>query len=331
MRIPDEQPADTAEGHGQWPGRDVEEHQQQWEWFRSRWNSHDEVVAGPLEVQWAQLDREPPFAVIGSEGAEDSIIVALGPEDAALRFIRAEGGRGVTLPSAARTLGVSPVEMDRARAAILDGLEQSERIAGRSPVERAPLDWHDLRRVDRYTDALEDGYRTAWSTLEADGFNPDGIWTGAEVKPSDAALDRFARLGRTATTMGASLLAVGDSDEHVMYAVRVLTGGPWDRSARRGEVEEQLDERLTGMGLHSIARQTQREFNNHRVRGITTASDQISALVAERARVAAEESSGPSVKHANRERMARQVPARIRDEDPTAPVRQRSVERKPVR
>lgn len=331
MRISDEQPADTAEGHGYWPERDVAEHQRQWEWFRSRWNSHDEAVAGPLEVQWAQLDREPPFAVIGSEGAEGSIVVALGREDAALRFVRAEGGREVTLPSVARTLGVSPVDMDRARAAILDGLEQSERIAGRSPVERAPLDWHDLRRVDRYTDALETGYGNAWLALEHEGFNPDGIWTGTEVKPSDAALDRFAVLGRTATATATTMLAAGDKDEHVMFAARVLTGAPWDRSAQREKVEEQLDERLAGMGLHSIARQTQREFSNHRVRGISMASDQISARVAQRESVAEGEPGGPNVVQRNRERMARQVPARIRDEDPAAPVRQRSVERKPVR
>lgn len=331
MRIPDEQPADTAEGHGRWPGRDVAEHQRQWEWFRSRWNSHDEAVAGPLEVQWAQLDREPPFAVIGSEGAEGSIIVALGREDAALRFVRAEGGREVTLPRAARTLGVSPVDMDRARAAILDGLEQSERIAGRTPVELAARDWHDLRRVDRYTDALEDGYRTAWSALEAEGFNPDGMWAGVELKLSDDALDRFARLGRTATTMGESLLAAGDSDEHVMYAVRVLVGGPWDRSAEREAVEEQLDDRLAGMGLHPIAQQAHRDFGNHRVRGIVRASDQISTLLTSRESVVPEQPEGPSIEQLNSERMARQVPARIRDEDPTAPVRQRSVERKPVR
>lgn len=331
MRIPDEQPADTAEGHGRWPGRDVAEHQRQWEWFRSRWNSHDEAAAGPLEVQWAQLDREPPFAVIGSEGAEGSIIVALGREDAALRFVRAEGGREVTLPRAARTLGVSPVDMDRARAAILDGLEQSERIAGRTPVELAARDWHDLRRVDRYTDALEDGYRTAWSALEAEGFNPDGMWAGVELKLSDAALDRFARLGRTATTMGESLLAAGDSDEHVMYAVRVLVGGPWDRSAEREAVEEQLDDRLAGMGLHPIAQQAHRDYDNHRVRGIVRAGDQISTLLTSRESVVPEQPEGPSIEQLNRERMARQVPARIRDEDPTAPVRQRSVERKPVR
>ena len=331
MRIPDEQPADTTEGHGHWPGRDVAEHQRQWEWFRSRWNSHDEAVAGPLEVQWAQLDREPPFAVVGRDGADDSIMVALGREDAALRFIHADGGREVTLPSAARTLGVSAVDLDRARAAILDGLEQSERIAGRTPVELAARDWHDLRRVDRYTDALETGYRTAWQALEHEGFNPDGIWAGTEVKPSDAALDRFAVLGRTATATAAAMLAAGDKDEHVMFAVRVLVGGPWDRSAEREAVKEQLDDRLAGMGLHPIAQQTHRDFDNHRVRGIVRAGDQISTLLARRESGVPEQPEGPSIEQLNRERMARQVPARIRDEDPAAPVRQRSVERKPVR
>ena len=125
MRISDEQPADTAEGHGYWPGRDVAEHQRQWEWFRSRWNSHDEAVAGPLEVQWAQLDREPPFAVIGSEErrAASSWHWA-GRMSRSASSARKVGGK--TLPSAARTLGVSPVDMDRARAAILDGLERSK-------------------------------------------------------------------------------------------------------------------------------------------------------------------------------------------------------------
>lgn len=331
MRIPDEQPAHTAEHGAHWPGRDVAEHQKQWEWFRSRWNAHDEAVAGPLEVQWTQLDREPPFAVIGREGAEDSVIVALGRDDAALRFIRAEGGREVTLPSAARALGVSAVDMDRARAAILDGLEQSERIAGRSPVQTPESVWTDLRRVDRYVDALETGYNTARSTLEAEGFNVDGMMPGFTMKPSDEALQRFAALGRSATANAAVVLAEGDSYEDVMVAVEMLTGHPWEWSAQRQEVEERLEERLDGLGLRSIARQTRADFNDYRVRGILEAGRQISGKVAERESAVAERSVAPSVQQLNRERMARQVPARIRDEDPLAPMRQRSVERKPVR
>lgn len=321
MRIPEEQPADTAEGHGRWPGRDVAEHHKQWEWFRSRWNSHDEAVAGPLEVRGAQLDREPPFAVIGSEGAEDSIIVALGREDPALRFIRAEGGREVTLPSAARTLGVSPVDMDRARAAILDGLEQSERIAGRTPVELAPLDWHDLRRVDRYVDALEAGYNTARSTLEDEGFNVDGMMPGFTMKPSDESLQRFAVLGRSATANATAVLAEGDKYEDVMVAVEVLTGNPWEWSAQREAVTEQLQERLEGVGLRSIYMQTKEDFNDYRVRGMIEAGKQISAKVAESESAAAERSAAPNVQQLNKERMARQVPARIRDEDPAAALR----------
>ena len=116
-----------------------------------------------------------------------------------------------------------------------------------------------------------------------------------------------------------------------MVAVEVLTGHPWEWSAQRQEVEERLEERLDGLGLRSIARQTRADFNDYRVRGILEAGRQISGKVAERESAVAERSVAPSVQQLNRERMARQVPARIRDEDPSAPMRQRSVERKPVR
>ena len=321
MRIPDEQPLHTAEGSGRWTGRDVAEHEKQWERFRTRWNAHNEVVAGPLAVQWAQLDREPPFAVVGREGAEDSIIVSLGREDAALRFVRADGGREVTLPSAARTLGVSAVEMDRARAAILDGLEQSERSAGRSPGETPRVVWGDPRRVDRFVDALEAGYNAARSTLESEGFNVDGMMPGFRLDLSDEAVQRFAVLGRSGTANAAAVLAEGDRYEDLMDAVEVLVGTPWERSAQRQEVVEELGERLEAVGLRGIYRQTRENFNDYRVWGMIEAGDQISKKVAEYESAHAGRSPARSVRQLNEERMARQVTARIRDEDPVAPLR----------
>ncbi|HEX7352573.1 hypothetical protein [Brachybacterium sp.] len=320
MKIPSEKPADTAESVGQrWPLRVEDEHREQWEWFKARWNAHSEAVSGPLEVRWAQLDREPPFAVIGREGAEESITVALSRDGAALRFIRTEGGRNMTLPSAARVLEVRPVEMDRARAAILDGLEQSERIAGRTPVQAALNDWVDLSKLARYRDAIESGYMTATSTLLNEGINPDGVWTDEHLSLSDEAVQRFAVLGRSATANAAAVLEHGDRAEDLMVAVEVLTGNPWEWSVERKELEDQLDERLRGIGLHTIAEQSRRDFNRARVRGVAIAGGQISNLVAERPRV--ERLSSRNVQQRNEERMERQVTARIRDEDPTAALR----------
>lgn len=328
MRIPADQPADSAESRGQrWLLRHEAEHAKQWKWFKHRWNDHTEAVSGPLSVQWAQLDREPPFAVVGSESAEEEVAVALGRDDARLRFIRTEGGRSVTLPNAARTLGVHPVQMNRAAAAILDGLEQSERIAGRTPVQIAPSDWVDLRRFDRFSDALEAGYRTAWSALEDEGINVDGMLPGAQLKLSEEKVHRFAVLGRSATANAAATLAEGDTAKDVMVAVEVLTGNPWDQSEQRAEVEERLDERLAGMGLHTVGRQTKADFDNARVRGIVRAGDQIGSMALERESAAAPRASGRSVREVNEERMARQVPARIRDEDSLLSLRPRSVRR----
>lgn len=325
MKIPTEKPADTAESAGQrWPLRVEDEHREQWAWFKARWNVHSEAVSGPLEVRWAQLDREPPFAVIGREGAEESITVALGRDDAALRFIRTEGGRNMTLPSAARVLGVRPVEMDRARAAILDGLEQSERIAGRTPVEPALNDWVDLSRLDRYLNALESGYITATSTLADEGINAVGVRPGVQLSLSDETVQRFAVLGRSATANAAAVLEHGDGAEDVMVAVEVLTGNPWERSAEREALEEQLDVRLRGIGHHTIAEQSRRDFNRARVRGVAIAGDQISNLVAESETAREDWPDPPSVPHRNQERMERQVTARIRDEDPVASLHSRA-------
>lgn len=322
MRIPTEKPADTAESIGQrWPARFEAEHQEQWEWFKARWNDHSEAVSGPLEVQWAQLDREPPFAVVGREGAEENITVALGRSDAALSFIHTEGGRHMTLPSAARALGVGPVEMDRAAAAILDGLEQSERIAGRSPADPVLTDWVDLRKFDRYLYALESGYITATKTLADEGINADAVRPDSQLSLSDDAVQRFAVLGRSATANAAAVLAHGDEAEDLMVAVEVLTGNPWERSNEREELEEQLNTRLRGIGLHEIAEQSRRTFNRARVHGIGIAGGQISGMVAESESAGVERSEARSVQQRNQERMERRVPARIRDEDPVPALR----------
>ena len=64
---------------------------EQWDWFRARWNDHGEVVRGPLEVKTTQLEKDPPFAMVGRADEDESIVVALGYEDTHLRFIRPVG------------------------------------------------------------------------------------------------------------------------------------------------------------------------------------------------------------------------------------------------
>lgn len=319
MQIHSEMSADSAEQR--WPLRDEAEHREQWGWFKARWNAHDEAVRGPLEVRWAQLDREPPFAVVGREGKEESVVVALGREDQHLRFFRAEGGRGLKLRQAARDLGVRTVDIDRAAAAILDGLEQSERVAGRTPVEAPSYEWMDPRRFDRYDEALGDGYLAARASLAEVGINSDAVWQGVKLDLSDERVQHFAVLGRSATSNAAMVLENGDRTEDVMVAVEVLTANPWDRSSRREDVEEELHERLRAVGLRTIWEQTSRVYDSAQVRGIGRAGDQISAAVAASERANAERPAAGEIQQLNKERMARQVPARIRDEDPAIGLR----------
>lgn len=117
---------------------DLGEYERQWEAFDARWRAHPGVAEGPLEVRQAVLRREPPRVVLGRGGVDEQVSAALGREQAAVTFRARSTGEELSLPAAARALGVHPVEMDRARAAILDGLEQSEAAAGRTPADRAP-------------------------------------------------------------------------------------------------------------------------------------------------------------------------------------------------
>lgn len=110
-----------------------------WEVFDERWRAQPEVANGPLSVREMVLDQEPPRVVLGSAVSEGRVTAALGRDMSSVVFTSVVSGRSISLRTAARVLGIHAVEMDRARAAVLDGLEQSERVAGRTPADRAPL------------------------------------------------------------------------------------------------------------------------------------------------------------------------------------------------
>lgn len=265
-----------------WPERDAVEHRQQWEAFSARWNAHREVVNGPLQIQRTQLDREPPFAVVSGEDDGQRVRVAMSRGDERAIFTRADGGGQVSMRQAADVLGVHAVELDRARAAIVDGLEQSERAAGRTPADRAPYAWvnMDSDLNERYDEALEQGYVMADQTLRGLGINPTPLaWSSEQLRPS-ADLDQLALTGRSATANVAALLENGDRTEDVMLAVEVLTANPWDRSALREGVEEQLYQRLEGMGLRAPAAQQRHAPYVRGRQGVDNAGEQIAALTA---------------------------------------------------
>ncbi|MDN5685839.1 MAG: hypothetical protein L0G94_04035 [Brachybacterium sp.] len=305
-------------GDRPWPDRIDGELREQWDWFRARWNDHDEVVRGPLEVKTTQLEKDPPFAMVGRADQDKSIVVALGYEDTHLRFIRPEGGRQISLPQAARDVGIRPGEMDRAAAAILDGLEQSERIAGRTPADRPSYEWIDVGRLDRYSDALMDGLLEAERTLHDEGLNPDAMWAGSTLDLRDERVERFALKGRSATANVARVLEDGDRTEDLMVAAEVLAANPWEESSLREKVEEDLGERLRNVGLHEVRPQIRREFKSQTVKGIGRMGEQISDRVAEQEKAEEKNTAAPrpAVRERNARRMAQRAPAGIRAEDP---------------
>lgn len=110
--------------------------------FDVRWNAWADPTRSLLEVRSAVLDEEPPRVTLGRKGVDDpeeQVTVALGRDDGpATYLVDAENVR-LSVREAAQTLYVSGPEMSGARAAALDGLEQSERMARRTPADRAPV------------------------------------------------------------------------------------------------------------------------------------------------------------------------------------------------
>lgn len=114
----------------------------QQEAFEARWRSWADPAESVLEVRSAVLDEEPPRVTLGRKGMEDSgdqVTVALGRDDGPATYLVDEQSMRLSVRAAAQTLNVSGPEMSGARSAVLDGLEQSERSAGRTPADRAPV------------------------------------------------------------------------------------------------------------------------------------------------------------------------------------------------
>ena len=265
-----------------WPERDMAEYVEQREAFVARWNAHPEAVNGPVEVQRTQLDREPPFALVSGEHEGRRVKVAMSRDDEYAILTAAEGGRRLSMREAADELGVHTVQLDRARAAIVDGLEQSERVAGRTPADRPSHDWVDLDLTPRFDEALRNGYARGEQSLKEFGINAAPVsWSGSQLKLSDQNLDAFAMMGRSATANVSELLTGAHRTEDVMEGVEVLAANPWDYSAAREEVEDLLELRLEDLGLRGTAQQTFEEHNTPVTRGVRMAGQQIAAQLTE--------------------------------------------------
>ena len=283
---------------------DLTEYERQWEAFDARWRAHPGVAEGPLDVRQAVLRTEPPRVVLGREGNAEQVSVALGREQAAVTFRARSTGEELSLPAAARALGVHPVEMDRARAAILDGLEQSEAAAGRTPADRAGAD----RSRDGH--GLRDGEFQIQADAILDRVDPvlDDLFQGIKV---DVTLRESA--GKTVATITD---AEDGSDRRVVATPR--SDGSLDYRTKDGNPLAFDHEVADLLGLST-------KDTGDMLRGLESGyRDASAATLAHRGDGAARQPSPTrepapeqtSVRARNAERMARQVPAGIRDEEP---------------
>lgn len=113
----------------------LEQRWQTWE----RWRTNDGVDTS-LELVGCVLDEEPPCARISRRGLgeESDFWFVLNRGDGPAVYIVDADNVRVPDRQVAREMVVHPEELASAKRAILDGLEQSERSAGRTPADRAP-------------------------------------------------------------------------------------------------------------------------------------------------------------------------------------------------
>lgn len=111
-----------------------------WKAWSEQWQ-RDTGSATGLEVRRMVLTEEPPRVVLGRNGLpdpEDEVMVSLGRDDGPAVQQHDHAGQRLSVRQAADRLTISTPTMGGARSAVLDGLEQSEAAAGRTPADRAP-------------------------------------------------------------------------------------------------------------------------------------------------------------------------------------------------
>lgn len=111
-----------------------------WKAWTEQWERDTGFTTG-LEVRRMVLTEEPPRVVLGRDGLPDSeaeVMVSLGRDDGPAVRQHDHTGQRLSLRQAADRLAISTPTMGGARSAVLDGLEQSEAAAGRTPADRAP-------------------------------------------------------------------------------------------------------------------------------------------------------------------------------------------------
>lgn len=111
-----------------------------WEAWTQQWERETGFSTG-LEVRRAMLTDEPPRVVLGREGLPDTadeVTLSLGRDDGPAIQQHDSAGQQLSLRQTASLLAMTGPALQGARAAVLDGLEQSEAAAGRSPADRAP-------------------------------------------------------------------------------------------------------------------------------------------------------------------------------------------------
>lgn len=111
-----------------------------WQAWTEQWERETGFSTG-LEVRRAMLTDEPPRVVLGREGLPDTtdeVTVSLGRGDGPWIVQHDSAGQRLSLRETADLLAVNGPALRGARLAVLDGLEQSEAAAGRTPADRAP-------------------------------------------------------------------------------------------------------------------------------------------------------------------------------------------------
>ncbi|MEE1616984.1 hypothetical protein [Brachybacterium sp. J153] len=132
-----------------------------WEAWTDQWEREAGFSTG-LEVRRAMLTDEPPRVVLGREGLPDTadeVTVSLGRDDGPSILQHDSAGQRLSLRQTADLLAVNGPTLRGARLAVLDGLEQSEAAAGRTPADRAPAATLRERNAERMARQVPAGIR----------------------------------------------------------------------------------------------------------------------------------------------------------------------------
>lgn len=247
----------------------------------AEWMLHESDVMDDLEIRGKVLDEEPPRVTLGRRGVAElhrEVTISLGRGDDPSVVRTDHLGERVSVRQAASMLGINGPQMNGAQAAVLDGLEQSERAAGRTPADRAPR----RASLSDLDGMMEEGLAVAAATLRGKGINVEELaWPGQRAVLSERSVRNLTDQGRSATAVVHDWLRSGPTEDATLESVGLLTANPWDQSVQRAAVERAVDERLVMMGLPSRADRLRAAFDGEGPRGVQSAVAEVGRRIAE--------------------------------------------------